>query len=372
MSDRFDYGCARVKDLGVQVADRNGKKEVEWVLIDGEPFRPHQRFWTSLQVRFGFTANIFRYFTHQEVFNRISEVAPNDRIRWCAARPGSGPATLLAVTNPTAPLIRHEELCGLLGRYGAEDVSYHAGVVRSRHTPRFTIPFDIAGDAFQNRFVIDTPIDGYGRPVVYLSLLRQICTNGAVAYTPVFRSELALGRGETSVEYALVRALDGFNNEEGFEALRQRYEASAKSWASVREASKLYRTLVRLNHQHGIPGNVRAAGTDGAREPVFRAFHHLTGDLTRIYGLANLDALSVKRQRTLPAACKVYDLLNFASEVATHHAAAGASRGLQAFIGDLVAAEYDLEGTADHFGDWKDFFVANDATTDTLAHMQRN
>ena len=46
----------------------------------------------------------------------------------------------------------------------------------------------------------------------------------------------------------------------------------------------------------------------------------MTGDLQRIYGMANLDALSVKRQRTLPAACKVYDLLNFASEVATHHA----------------------------------------------------
>src|SRR5262249_54098248 len=151
-------------------------------------------------------------------------------------------------TNPTAPLIRHDELCGLLDRYEAEDVSYHAGVVRSGHTPRYGNPFDIAGDAFQNKFVIDTPIDGYGRPVVYLSLLRQICWNGAVAYTPVFRSELALGRSDASVEYALVRALEGFNNEEGFGALRQRYEASAKSWASVREATKLYRTLVRLNH----------------------------------------------------------------------------------------------------------------------------
>src|SRR5205085_2266357 len=90
-----------------------------------------------------------------------------------------------------------------------------------------------AGDAFQNKFVIDTPIDGYGRPVVYLSLLRQVCSNGAVAHTPVFRSELALGRGEARVEYALVRALDGFNNEEGFGALRQRYEAAASRRSSA-------------------------------------------------------------------------------------------------------------------------------------------
>ena len=49
-----------------------------------------------------------------------------------------------------------------------------------------------------------------------------------------------------------------------FDALRQRYEAATRSWASVREASKLYRSLVRLNHQHGIAGDVQAAGTDGA------------------------------------------------------------------------------------------------------------
>ena len=32
-----------------------------------------------------------------------------------------------------------------------------------------------------------------------------------------------------------------------------------------------------------------------------------------------MDALSVKRQRTLPVKARVLDLLNFASELATHH-----------------------------------------------------
>jgi hypothetical protein len=371
MTQRFEYGQARVKDLAVTLKNVQGKPAVDRVLIDGEPFRPSARFWNSLQVRFGFTANIFRYFRHEEVFARISEVASNDRLRWCAERRGDGPGTLLAVTNPTAPVMRHDDLMGLLGKNGAEEVNYHNGVVRSRHTPRYGAPFDIAGDAFQNKYVIDTPIDGYGRPVVYLSLLRQICTNGAVAHTPVFRSELSLGRGEHGVGFALVRALDGFNNEEGYSALRQRFEAATRSWASVREATELYRTLVRLHHADGVAGDIPAVGTDGAREPLLHAFHRMTGDLTRLYGLANLDALSVKRQRTLPTRAKVYDLLNFASEIATHHAEPAAARGLHAFVGDLISTEYDLEGTADHFGDWKDFFVKNEATTDTLAEMQR-
>ena len=75
----------------------------------------------------------------------------------------------------------------------------------------------------------------------------------------------------------------------------------------------------------------------------------MSGDLSGIYGLANLDALTVKRQRTLPAACRVYDLLNFASEVATHHATEIGHRAVQAFLGDLISGEYDLEGTVDQF-----------------------
>ena len=91
------------------------------------------------------------------------------------------------------------------------------------------------------------------------------------------------------------------------------------------------------------------------------AFGKMTGDLTRVYGLANMDALSAKRQRTLPSACRVYDLLNFASELATHHAKPEGGRKLQAYIGDLVSGEYDLEGTADQFPDWRDFFVEGSA-----------
>lgn len=95
--------------------------------------------------------------------------------------------------------------------------------------------------------------------------------------------------------------------------------------------------------------------------PVLSAFHKLIGDMTGIYGLANLDALSAKRQRTLPAGCRVYDLLNFASELATHHAKPAGGRRLQGYIGDLVSGEFDLENTADQFADWRDFFVADSA-----------
>jgi hypothetical protein len=378
MSQRFEYGTVRIKDLRVRThTDKAGKTEVRDVLLGDEPVRPSKRFWTSLHLRFGFTGNVFRYFSHAEVFNRISEVAPDDRVRWCLERDPDGSGTLLAVTSPTTALMPHDELIGLLQRYGAQETKYTNGVVSSRHQPRLGGTFQVAGDGFQNRFVIDTPVDGFGRPSVYLSLLRLVCSNGAVGFSRAFRSELAVGRGADGVAFALTRVLDGFNNEDGYAALRQRFEAAAKSWASVHEVQRLYKALARLHHAGGVRGGAPtpAAGGDGAAEcessPLFAAFHKMTGDLSRIYGLANLDALSAKKQRTLPAACKVYDVLNFASETATHHADAAGGRTMQAYIGDLISGEYDLEGTAEQFGDWRDFFVGDGATAEALADMNR-
>jgi hypothetical protein len=379
MTRRFEYGTARIKDLAVRTTtDRNGKTDVSAVLLNDEPVRPGKRFWNSLHLRFGFTSNIFRYFSHQEVFARISEVAPNDRIRWCLERDTHGRGTLLAVTNPSAALIQHDDLMGLLSHYDSHDVRYSDGVVSSRHAPRLNATFHVGGDGFQNKFVLDTPIDGFGRPAVYLSLLRLVCSNGAVGYGPAFRSELSVGRGDGGVAFTLARVLDGFNNEDGYAALRQRFESATKSWASVNEVSRLYKLLARVHNRGEIEGRVSTpapAGGDGASEcansPLFHAFHKMSGDLTHIYGLANLDTLSVKRQRTLPSACKVYDLLNFASEVATHHATEMGNRHLQAYIGDLISGEYDLEGTVDQFSDWRDFFVGSDKTASTLADLNR-
>jgi hypothetical protein len=375
MTRRFEYGVARIKDIQVGTAqDRTGKSVVREVLLDGRPVRPNQRFWNSLHLRFGFTSNIFRYFSHAEVFQRISEVAPNDTIRWCLEVEGDGSGTLQAVTSPTAALMQHDDLVELLGRHGISEMRYSKGVVSSTHQPRLSVPFKVAGDGFENKFVLETPIDGYGRPAVYLSLLRLVCSNGAIGYSPVFRSELSVGRGAGGVAFALQRVLEGFNNEDGFAALRQRFESATRSWASVNEVNRLYRLLTRLHHTSDVRGRaiLPAVGGDGAEaSTLFHSFHKLTGDLTQIYGLANLDALSAKRQRTLPAACRVYDLLNFASETATHHATDDGGRRMQAFIGDLVSAEYDLEGTVDQFGDWRDFFIGNAATTSTLAEMNR-
>lgn len=104
---------------------------------------------------------------------------------------------------------------------------------------------------------------------------------------------------------------------------------------------------------------------------MIAAFHRMTGDASRIYGLANVDALSVKRQRSLPVNCTVYDLLNFVSEVATHHANEHGSRASQAWLGTLISGEYDLESSMDSFCDFQDFFLERKLNGEAAMELQK-
>ncbi len=378
---RIEYGVTSVGDLRVELEEgddagssRTRGPKVGAVYVNDEPLRPSGRFWTSFFMRFGIGKSVFNYFDHAEVFARLAARSPSDRLRFVVERDEHGAGSLLAVSNPTKAVVKQDDLRELLDRYDGHRVTYHNGVVESHHAPRVGRRFHVSGDAFANRFVVRTPIDGFGQPSIYLSLLREVCSNGMIGESPAFRSQLALGKGDDEVTYTLSRALDGFNNDEGYAALRQRFESAAESWASVHEAAGLYALLAKLTGGGDSPGSTgpRSFGTDGASHDglferkdlgtqLLKRFHQTTGDVTRLYGLANANALSAKRQKTLPVNCKVYDLLNFATEVATHHAGPAHARRLHAWAGGLVSGEYDLEGTADQYGDFQDFFVGDDA-----------
>jgi hypothetical protein len=133
--------------------------------------------------------------------------------------------------------------------------------------------------------------------------------------------------------------------------------------------------IAKLFHQPGEEQQPQQTSKERMHElasPLVTAFNRLTGDPSRVYGLANMDALSVKRQRTLPAGpCTVYDLLNFASEVATHHSDEYGSRCCQAWIGQLVSGEYDLELSRQSFGEFKDFFMERNLNGEVARDLEQ-
>jgi len=343
-----EYGYANLRDFRVDATRETstGKSVSKAVEINDRSVTPTPRFWKSLFMRFGIGDTVFRYFDHAEVFERISAKSADDRVRYCIATGENGQGRLLAVTSPKRPVISYHEVNELVARFDGRDVTYNDGIVTSTHTPRGgERPFDIRGDRFEHRFMMETPVDGFSHPKIYLSFLRQVCSNGAIGYGRAFRSDVSLGK---DIGYCIARALDSYDNDEGYAALRQRFESAQTSWASVREC----RGLTKLLERSGLT-------CGGDKDHLRRDFRRMSGNLNEMYGLANLDALSQKRQRVLPSRCKVYDLLNFASEVATHHSKPAAAQSLQAYIGTMISDEYDMEGTANGKDEFADLFVAS-------------
>ncbi len=344
MQPRFEYGTARVGDLCAVVprVGANGLPIVDKMELKGEPLEPTPRFWKSLFTRFRISDTTFRYFSHAEVFERIAERADCERFQYCIERQRKR-ARLLAVIRPGRPVVDYKTARDLISTYDGQNVVYRDGIISGTHAPRsgeHTVR--IGGDRFQNRFVMQTPVDGYGLPKIHLALLRLECTNGMVGYTRSFRSDINPGNDPA---YSIRRALETYDNDSGYAALWQRFESAQTSWASLRETQLLYDLLVQLQER----GHLKTG--------ILKRFYEVTGRPHELYGIANLDTLSEKRKRMLPAKCRVYDLLNFASEMATHQVDPENSTALQAYIGRLISEEYDMEGTAEKVPDFQDFFV---------------
>lgn len=341
------YGFASLKDLKVQpIADeKNAKKNRVTIELEGKAYLPTSRFWRSFFNRYHISESVFRYFSHEEVFQRIASKIRADDFRYCIEERENGASILLAVSSPERSVIRSATVQTVVENFGSLGTEYHEGFITSTHAPRSgEFQYKIGPDEFKNQYVIKTPIDGFGEPQIYLSLLRLICSNGAVGYTPVFRSEVRTGKDP---QHALTRALSCFDNAKGYSQMAARFEAAQCSWASLFEVQRVYNQLVKLTFS----------------DPEFGAstlnrLYELTGRPQELYGLANLDQLSEKRQKVLPAKCRVYDLLNFLTEIATHHVNYEQAVKLQALTGSFLADDYDLEGSADHVSSFADLLLA--------------
>ena len=335
----------------VQVAEdapaaRFRRKAPAQLMLDGEPIVTTQRFWWSLFMRCGLNEAVFRYFEPSELFERVSQRDAGRSIRFAIETPGQAgrPRRLLAVSSPNGPLLPRDAAAEIIDNYSGAGVAYADGKLSSLHTPAVgDRSLSIGPDEFKQRFFVEVPVDGLGEPHIHVALIRLVCVNGAIGMRAAFRSTIRIGKDP---HHSLDRALAHYSNDDGFSAMRQRFESAQRSWASLREVRLLENELSKISW----------GTTDGAAQRR-RAFRKMVGDYESRYGLASIEALSVKRQRMLQASCRVYDLINFATEIATHHAPPMAAGRLQAWLGSTITEEYDLEGTATNVPDFVDLFT---------------
>lgn len=318
--------------------------------LDGQPCRVTRRFWKSIFARYRFGASTFRYFRPEEVFQRICEVSRNDTLRVMVEHRTDGPPRALAASRPQDRLLSIADVHELATAHGATHVGYADGVVDCTFTPKSgEQALAIGPDAFANRFKLDVPVDGFGNARIHVALLRLLCSNGMVGYHRAFASEVP---ASASPHHTVRRAIECFDHSDGFAAIRERFRAAQASWASVREAHGLGKQLVKMK-----------AGDPGRKLEALEEFDRLTGRVQEFYGLTNVDTLPTRRQRLLPVKCRVYDLLNFAGEVATHVAQAEDARPLQSWIGGTLSEEFDLEGTAEQVPEFTDLFLRTGVST---------
>lgn len=354
-----DYVTVNLRDIKMSLNNptHSQKRRVTSMEIGGVPVHCTDRFMTSLCAQVGISRNVFSLFDYDEITARVVERNKMDVVRVCLVKDNKKDANMIsamAVSKPGKPIMLADDLLAVLGKVGVEnkDIKYADGIITSTHVP--TIGGDsninLGGDEFRNRFVVDTPVDGYGLPAAYVSLLRLRCSNGAVGYSRAFKSEINIGnQSDTDVVSQLSRFIDSFNNDEGYDGIRRRFNAAIDSPASVFELNTLYRMLIKddmrsVHLNHDLSETELGNGEKVMRSKITSKLFDLGGDPLRKYGLVSLDQIAEKKLRMMDADCTVYDLLNFASELATHHADPNTAHKLQGWIGTLISREYDLEG----------------------------
>ena len=352
---KLDGEAESAEPAGGASGSRIRRRAPAQLVLDGEPIVTTQRFWWSLFMRCGLNEAVFRYFEPSELFERVSQRDAGRSIRFAIETPvqPGRPRRLLAVSSPSGPLISRDAAAEIVDNYSGAGVAYAEGKLSSLHTPAVgDKSLSIGPDEFKQRFFVEVPVDGLGEPHIHVALIRLVCVNGAIGMRAAFRSTIRIGKDP---HHSLDRALAHYSNDDGFSAMRQRFESAQRSWASLREVRLLESEL----------GKISWGTTDGATERR-RAFRKMVGDYESRYGLASIEALSVKRQRMLQASCRVYDLINFATEIATHHAPPVAAGRLQAWLGSTITEEFDLEGTATNVPDFVDLFTT--VPSDRLGH----
>lgn len=309
----------------VRVHKKEGGSKPRYTLtVKGQAFRPSARFWTSFSAIYGVSDSIFNYYSHKEVFERISQVRGDSTksLRFCLDTKKN---VALAISQGNKDVIQIDDVRRVRALREAEEAKYSEGVMQYVLQPKSDAgEFQIGPDGFKFKYVTEIPVDGYGNPQNYLSILRLRCTNLAIAYSPAFKSSINIGKEPVD---ALERAYSSFENDAGFERIRNRVLASQKTQASLHECHVLFKLL------------------DKTSAEIVNKFETEMGALEQ-YGIADYNAVSLRSQRMLPINRRVNDLVNFATEITTHHVIPNPVRmAIHGWVGNTLNQDFDLEGS---------------------------
>ena len=336
--DRFDTLHVTPQNIADTVVEEDGA--FRGLSIDGEPYRPSERFLKGLALRMKVPLGVFELFTPLEVIRRAAERAPDLPLRLTVDREERRALALVEDKGVPLPAGSIETIMREDPRL--QEFDYHDGVI----TGRFDLgeAWDIPGDSkYGVHISTEVPVDGMGTPSTTLATWRQACANGAVAEAPMFRTKMEV---KDSGGDHFRRLLQSFSNPRGVELLHERLVAANGTKASVDEvfqAESFIRRQVRdARHQMLLCERLQ----DVAENPCVR------------YGVTDLGAIGERRRGLLPTGASVADVMNFVSELNTHHGMLLKNQNAaNALIGDFYGRSFDLEEMYPHSRDAGQYYL---------------
>jgi len=292
----------------------------------GEKFKLTPRFHKSLASELGIPYGVFDLFQPEEVMRRAAVVHPDLKLRVTLDRKRGEALGVTERKGVPVPVKFVENT--LRGDPRLREFSYRDGVITA--TLALSDSWFVKNDSEYHAHVqCRVPVDGVGRPDMNLATWRQVCENGAIAEAPIFRTKMEIKDNNGS---HFARLLKSFSNPEGIELLQERMTQAAETKASVGEL-------------YALEEVVRKVVPEGHNQLVLcDRLHEMAANPCVRYGVTELGKIGQKKRPLLPVDCSVSDLLNFASELATHHKNITTdAKRLHAYVGTLLAKGFDLE-----------------------------
>ena len=314
--------------------------KIKSLVIDNSAYKLSDRFYKTLAGELGIPYGVFGFFTPLEVMERAAAKVPDLQLRVTVDTEGRQALGLTQNKGLPMPINYIENV--LHNDKRLTDVEYGDGVLSAMLD--LDDPWDVPNDStYGMRVRCRVPVDGVGMPDMSLATWRQVCSNGAVAETSLFRTKMEIK--DNSGEH-FRRLLASFSNPSGVEMLQERMCNAAETKASVGEVVLLEGLIRRSVANARNQMLLRERLNDVADNPCVR------------YGVTDLANIGQKKRPLLPVGCSVADLLNFASELGTHHSELLKSDStLQSFSGTLLSKGFDLEGLYPHTARTSSFYL---------------
>lgn len=323
-----DYHPIKLSDLVIeQVGDKDFSVSTSSKSL--EKSKAGQRFFQSLSRKTGINKDFFKIFSPAEVLDRVVEIEGDQELVLASDSFGA-----LAVSRPQETLIHLNDALSVIESHSPTDVDYYDGEIRARFKPsKSGGDTEVTREVYSKLFQLNIPVDGFDLPSLSPIMIRQVCTNGLLAESALFTSQIKIGREDAG--FTIDRALKAYNGDQHYSRIAELLTVSKSSWSSIAEVAHFEKLLLKSKIDFRICSK------------MLNIIWEMAGKSAALYHREH-QGKNPKMSRKIQTNLNRYDLINMITEASSHLVESVESkRALEGYVGDLLSRDPDLEHSAD-------------------------